>query len=100
MANPKKGNKKKTADIEKKQIELVLKNADMIKSSISIATHLSDIAGVGPEGVITAMAIVCSDFLSAMSTSLGVDSEQFTDDFFEAIREHMKDNAEEEQKSN
>lgn len=95
----KKVNKKNiSADMEKRQIELVLKNADIIKSSISIATHLSDIAGVGPEGVITAMAIVVSDFLSAMSTSLGVDSEQFTDDFFEAIREHMKDNAEEEQK--
>ena len=91
----KKVNKKNiSADMEKRQIELVLKNADMIKSSISIATHLSDIAGVGPEGVITAMAIVVSDFLSEMSTSLGVGSEQFTDDFFEAIREYMKEDEE------
>ena len=91
----KKVNKKNiSADMEKRQIELVLKNADMIKSSISIATHLSDIAGVGPEGVITAMAIVVSDFSFAMAESLGIDYKQFTDDFFEAIREYMKEDEE------
>jgi hypothetical protein len=80
--------------METRQIELVLKNADMIKSSISVAARLSGIAGIGTEGITTAMAIVVSDFLFAMAESLGIDYKQFTDDFFEAIREYMKEDEE------
>lgn len=85
-----------SADLEKRQIELVLKNADMIKSSIAVATRLSGIAGIGTEGITTAMAIVVSDFSFAMAESLGIDYKQFTDDFFDAIREYMKEDADEE----
>ena len=91
----KKVNKKNiSADMEKRQIELIVKNADMIKSSIAIAARLSGIAGIGTEGITTAMAIVVSDFSFAMAESLGIDYKQFTDDFFDAIREYMKEDEE------
>lgn len=74
---------------EKAQVQLTVKNVDMINSSIKIAKHLSRIAGCGPEGIMTTMVLVVSDFIEDMASSVDVPKERITNDLLDAIRESV-----------
>ena len=76
-------------DKEKAQVQLTLKNVELINSSIKIAKHLSRIAGCGPEGIMTTMVIVVSDFIEEMASSVDAPKERIMNDMLDAVRDSV-----------
>lgn len=74
---------------EQMQVKLTLQSADMIQHAIKIATHLSRAAGCGPEGIITTMVIVVSDFIEEMAESINAPKERIMNDMLDAIRDSV-----------
>jgi hypothetical protein len=83
--------KKSAANIEKLQVELTMKNADMIKSSIKMAYIMSRMSGIGPEGIMTSVVLAVSGFIIALASATEVSVEQIQKDLFGAIRDYVKE---------
>lgn len=98
MANPTKGTKKKSeANIEKLQVELTLKNTEMIKSSIKMAHITSRLSGIGPEGIMTSVILAVCDFIYDMAKALEVPRERIMKDLLDYIRDYVSDDSNFEQ---
>lgn len=81
--------KKKTK--EELQIELTIRNAELIKQSIKVAHSFNTISKVGPEGIMTSMVFVVGDFPEAMASSLKTSCDGLTNSFFDNVREYIND---------
>lgn len=90
--------KKKTK--EDLQIELTIRNAELIKQSIKVAHSLNRISKVGPEGIMTSMVFVVGDFLEAMASSLETSCDELTNTFFESIRDYVNEEENKKTKGN
>lgn len=86
--------KKKTVNessTERKQIELICKNAEMIMSSVKMAAIMQQMAKIGPEGITTSMVYVIGDFVRNMAHSLEIDQEAYFRGLIDGVRDYLKE---------
>ena len=82
---------KECDDTEKKKIELIVRNADMISTSIKMAGIMQQSVNIGPEGITTTMVYVIGDFIKNLAYALEADQEACFKGLMSAVRDYLKE---------
>ena len=95
MAETKK-QKTKISETEKKQVELVIKCADMIKSSIRISAMMQHVSGMEPQDIFASLTMAVGDFMVAVADDSHESRKKLVTEFTKALKDYVMNAPKEE----
>ena len=90
--------KPKISETEKKQVELVMKCAEMIKSAIRMSAMMQQAVHMEPEDVIASITMAVGDFMVAMADDEhGTSRKKIVTEFTKLLKDYVMNAPKEEE---